>query len=439
VTAYYSNRAIENRRGAVRRYLERRQLYPFQVAAEPSADLGLIVVIPCFDEPDVATTLASLSQCEPPGCDVEILVVVNAPEGAAASVLENNDRALSQVADAGHRFPDWLRCYALTHANLPDRRAGVGLARKIGMDEAAARIAGNQRCDGAIVSLDADCVVESNFLARIRQEFMANEQCPGVSIYFEHPVPARDMTDIRDAIIDYELHLRYYVFGQRIARFPFAFHTVGSSMACRAGSYARLGGMNRRQAGEDFYFIQKLVEAGGYRVLNATTVYPGVRVSDRVPFGTGAALKNALATGEPMTTFAPEIFRDLACFCEVVASGSPETFEADCRALPASLAHYLEENRFADRLTEIRRNVSAAGTFRRRIFRWFNAFRLMKFAQFASESYYPRVPVARAAHQLARSAGVAGVSDTGDLLSLLVTYRQLDRQTATHEILDDSF
>ena len=31
-------------------------------------------------------------------------------------------------------------------------------------------------------------------------------------------------------------------------------------MAVRAHAYARQGGMNRRQAGEDFYFMQKLVD-----------------------------------------------------------------------------------------------------------------------------------------------------------------------------------
>jgi hypothetical protein len=49
--------------------------------------------------------------------------------------------------------------------------------------------------------------------------------------------------------------------------------------------------MNRRMAGEDFYFIQKLLPAGGFFNLNQTTVYPSPRSSARVPFGTGVTIQ----------------------------------------------------------------------------------------------------------------------------------------------------
>ena len=75
--------AAETRRAAVQAYLKRRQLYPFQVPSEPSADLGLIVVIPCFDEPDILKPLRSLAACQRPSCGVEVLLVINAPTGAA--------------------------------------------------------------------------------------------------------------------------------------------------------------------------------------------------------------------------------------------------------------------------------------------------------------------------------------------------------------------
>ncbi len=34
---------------------------------------------------------------------------------------------------------------------------------------------------------------------------------------------------------------------------------VGSALAVKALQYVKAGGMNRKQAGEDFYFVQKLV------------------------------------------------------------------------------------------------------------------------------------------------------------------------------------
>ena len=65
-------------------------------------------------------------------------------------------------------------------------------------------------------------------------------------------------------------------------------------MAVRAHAYARQGGMNRRQAGEDFYFMQKLVDGEQVENIAEATVFPSARLSHRVPFGTGKALSDAV-------------------------------------------------------------------------------------------------------------------------------------------------
>ncbi len=118
--------------------------------------------------------------------------------------------------------------------------------------------------------------------------------------------------DIYRYITLYELHLRYYIQGLRYSGFPYAFHTVGSAIAVKAFQYVKAGGMNRRQAGEDFYFVQKLVPLGGYFALNSTTVYPSPRESFRVPFGTGAAISRLMNNpGEEFLTYNFEAFREL--------------------------------------------------------------------------------------------------------------------------------
>ncbi len=242
----YSSAAIARRRSCVDRYLERRQFYPLSVAAEASPRLGMAVVIPCFDEPDVGPVLESLAACDAPGCDVEVLVVVNAPEDAGADILARNDAAARCVGDhAAGGIPDWMRGYAIEHHALPVAQAGVGQARELGMDEAAARIATTTTCAGVIACLDVDCSVAPNYLARLRDGFIEHPGCPGVSIYSEHPGSFDTDDPIHRAMIDYELHLRYYVAGQRLARFPYAFHAVGSALACSAAAYAAQGGMNQ--------------------------------------------------------------------------------------------------------------------------------------------------------------------------------------------------
>jgi len=416
--------SLTTRRSAVERYLDRRQFYPFGVAAEPSPALGLVVVIPCFDEPDIGSVLESLAACDAPGCDVEILVVVNAPASATAATLVRNDAAAHCVREqAAGGMPDWLRGHVIEHNALPDAQAGVGLARKIGMDEAVARIVTASDHNGVIACLDADCSVAPNYLARLHQEFVEHPECPGVSIYFEHPGLFDADDPLHRAMIDYELHLRYYVAGQRQAGFPYAFHTVGSALACSTAAYVAQGGMNLRQGGEDFYFAQKLIAAGGYRTLNATTVYPGVRESARVPFGTGPALRRALDTGVGLETFAPQTFRDLARFCAALAEATPATLPTLVAGLPPVLRQFLDEQKFSERLVEIRANVASAASFRRRVGRWFNAFRFLKFAQFASRNAYPKVPVAVAAHELAGFDAPRAAPD------LLRWYRRQDRDS----------
>ena len=411
----------------IARYLDRRQLYSFRIAEAAPSGLALAVVIPCFDEPDVAGVLESLGRCDPPGCDVEAIVVVNAPAGAAVPVQTRNRAAVRQVEAAADRCPAWMRAHALRYEDLPPERAGVGLARKIGMDEAAGRLAATQPDAGVIACLDADCRVAPDYLAELVRLFAGDPGCPGASIYFEHPLDDADGERLRSAITEYELHLRYYVQGQRYAGFPFAFHTVGSSIACRVRDYARQGGMNRRQAGEDFYFVQKLVASGGYRALNSTTVYPAPRLSSRVPFGTGRALRDATGRRNGLATYAPETFRDLREFCALVSETPPNRLPAASHALPHALREFLLESGFAERCAEIEANAATPPAFRKRLFRWFNAFRFMKFAQWASQRHYPKTGIAAAANQLAGWLEPGRRAD-GSARALLEEFRRLDRE-----------
>jgi hypothetical protein len=60
------------------------------------------------------------------------------------------------------------RIYA--HA-LPQKWAGVGWARKIGMDEAVKQINANNYPDGLIISFDADSIVLPNYFQAIESAF----------------------------------------------------------------------------------------------------------------------------------------------------------------------------------------------------------------------------------------------------------------------------
>lgn len=411
-------------------YLRKHQLASPQIAAAPSPALGMAVVIPCCDEPELLTTLAALRACARPGCHVEVIVVVNAPEGSAEAVRARNRRTREEASAWGRRHDtSWLAFHVVHHPALPARHAGVGLARKLGMDEAVARFHRAGARDGIIVCLDADCTCEAGYLRAIEGHFARHPATPACTIHFEHPLEGDPA--VRAGIARYELYLRYCVQGLRHSGFPYAHHTVGSAMAVRRRAYERVGGMNRRQGGEDFYFLHKLMGLGGFSALRDTTVVPSARASGRVPFGTGAAMGRWLAggAGASYPVYAPAAFRDLRVLFERLdALHAGATAEAVARHLAPPLAAYLSHLRFPERLVEIRANTASAPAFRKRFFAWFNALRIYQYARRVSADHYGWVEVASVAATLLRWQGVLPAGCEPDVLALLRHYRRMDRE-----------
>lgn len=409
-------------------YLTKHQLYPFQIMTSPAPGLRLCVVIPARNEPTLLETLASLWRCERPRHPVEIIVVVNASEVDSAQVRQTNERTvwLTHEWAKGHNAPE-LSAHVVHFPALPRRHAGVGLARKLGMDEAVARLHAAGSVDGVIASLDADCTCAPSYLVSIERFFVEHPRAPGASIYFEHRVDENEEPVLATGIARYELFLRYYLQAQRYAGFPHAFHTVGSCMAVRRRGYERQGGMNRRQAGEDFYFLHKLIALGDYGEITDTIVAPSARASDRTPFGTGATMRAWSKNKQSLElTYAPECFRVLRDLFDSV----PELFTYSQRqtgafidALPVTLREFLVDKRGLECIAEIRANCASSRTFSGRFFRWFNALKVLQYVRKASRDY-PSISLEKASRLMLEWRGVP--VRARDLRGLLDAYRKLE-------------
>jgi hypothetical protein len=114
---------------------------------------------------------------------------------------------------------------------LPAKGGGVGLARKIGFDLALSILA-FERSDPLLIALDADTLVMPDYLPSLVSHFQM-AAAGGAVIPFCHQGGSSPRHD--RAIRRYELFLRSYVLGLSRADSPYAFHTVGSAMACTAG------------------------------------------------------------------------------------------------------------------------------------------------------------------------------------------------------------
>ena len=187
--------------------------------------------------------------------------------------------------------------------------------------------------------------------------------------------------------------------------FPYVFHTVGSATGVKALPYIKAGGMNRKQAGEDFYFIQKLVPAGGYFSLNSTVVYPSPRPSFRVPFGTGASITRLTDSGEPfLLTYNILAFKELKIFFpygrRLLLITGLEEFTLFYKSLPAGIKSFIEEEELYEKMTEIKNNTSGFQSFMKRFFGWFNMFRIVKYLNYVHSGIFDKKSVLVAASEL---------------------------------------
>ena len=384
------------------RYLDRFEVAQPHLREKPSQNLSQVVVIPCYDEPNVFESLQSLSNCVPTQSNVEVLVVLN--QSDCESAIENN----AWVAAHFHKWKNelsnsWLSFHLVEARDLPKKHAGVGLARKIGMDEAVYRFQSIDKPDGLITCFDADATCSSNYLVELEKVFFLSHQSPvGASIYFEHPIEQLSDTVHQRATYEYELFLRYYVEAMRFTGHPSAFHTIGSSMAVRCDAYMKLGGMNKRKAGEDFYFLQKLIPHGYFADVTSCTVYPSPRVSHRVPFGTGKAINDYLNENRKPEGYQPEIFCALKHFQEKQALFyDSKNLECLVEGLQPLLIEFLKTLDYKNEFKRLLKQSKSKEQFTKQFYAWWDGFKVLKAVHYLRDYGFQSVNIQDVAERFA--------------------------------------
>jgi len=349
---------------------------PWRIVGTKRQNFRAAVVIPALAERDsLPQTLASVA--ENPAAflrDTLVLVVVNNRVTATPEQKEENCQLL-----------DWLANDSLTGLNLAwidgasngyelPEKEGVGLARKIGFDLALDHLDWN--AVPFLVSLDADTLVDKNYLPALFNYF-ANTSVGGAVLPFRHRQAASPTQDV--AIRHYELYLRSYLFGLQQAGSPYAYHTIGSAFACRAGNYVAAGGMNRRHAAEDFYFLQQLAKVSGITLLRGTIVRPSPRFSARVPFGTGRAVQARVDTGQQLYAFvSATAFRVLEEWLALVAGNlnlSAAELVVAAEQLSPQLSQLLSELNFGQAWERMQENHHRKDRRLAAFHHWFDALR----------------------------------------------------------------
>ncbi len=369
----------------------------FSGAAPAKGGFEAAIVIPaCRENGFLRETLSSLSDNDHSAlARTLVVVVVNnpPPESCAPKLVEENLMLLEYLRNSQLNG----LCIAVVDAVARGREIpadeGVGGARKAGMDAALEYLGPGD--DALLICLDADTTVSKGFLKAVFEFYAANPDAVGAVAEFAHRGGADPRR--RRAIALYELIMRYYVAGLSAAGSPYAYHSLGSAMNCRAGAYVKAGGMRRRNGGEDFYFMQALRKIGSIGRCSQARVYPSARPSDRVPFGTGPKVAEFEKNQDKAVTYNPEIFLLLKKFLSSLSLDALKK-QRPCQGSPEKpVSAFLEKHGFPRTWEKILRNSRDSDQALRRSFHtWFDAFRTLKFIHFCEREYpgrYPRIPV----------------------------------------------
>lgn len=420
------------------RYLGKRAAVgPWRLQGDPGGGFAGAVVIPALAESaSLPATLASLA-ANPPEQLARWLavVVVNHRLDADPAAQADNRRTLAMLAVPDRRWEGlrlaWVDA-ASAGLELPAGE-GVGLARKLGCDLALEHLDWTAPGGPLLAMLDADSLVATDYLAALQEHFASHPE-GGATLPFCHQPAATPALD--DAIRRYELYLRGYLLGLTLAGSPYAYPTIGSTIACRATAYLGAGGMNRRQAGEDFHFLQQLAKTAGVAPLVGTLVRPAARISGRVPFGTGPALRR-LAAGDPASVFCHprEAFMLLRAWLSLAGRATPATSAAELLAAAGNIApelgDFLEEIGLLRSWERLRRTHRSSAALARGFHGWFDALQTRRLLHRLAGGSCPRLPAELALPPLLAWAGVEPVTNFGKQLALLqgLQHTKLDAAT----------
>lgn len=364
-------------------YIDRQKAEYLETPFPEDFDADAVVVIPCYDEQELETTLKNLLQCMPSTGKILVAIIINSSIRSKQQIVDQNRKTHQEtVRFAQQNNRENIRFFPLVLENLPRKHAGVGLARKIGMDLSILHFLRNEKSDGIIISLDADCKVSPNFLADIETAYRKEKKLCCTVQNFHHRLESEDPV-LENAIRQYEEHIRYFSRALQFTGFPYYLHTIGSAFSVSARAYVKTGGMGRQQGGEDFYFLQKVFALENTRFLKEAFVYPLARFSDRIPFGTGPALQKIIDDADGvMKTYSFNAFAELKKLFDLRKSffrASTDEIENEIMTLHPGVVQFCLETGVVQEIEDSNRNSASYQSFEKRFFHHFNAFKIIKF------------------------------------------------------------
>ena len=384
-----------------------------------------VLVIPAFQETSafIERFLVSTLSNEP----VLMVVVINEPivvpiaeiliETSSKTVIEHPENILSKSSNMQKALYNYsISCGSVNwqYENLTlikvdlkdiwllvvdrftqaiDKEQGVGLARKIGADLSAYLISINRIKQQWICSSDADAHLPDDYFSALLSRHKKTVVC---CFNFMH---RSDDESVHQANFLYETALRYYVAGLQYAGSPYAFFTIGSTLAFKVEVYVQARGFPKKSAGEDFYLLNKLAKLGNVEFVKDVIIILEARTSQRVPFGTGPAVQKILdlqKSNQDYCYYHPDLFTLLKSTLN--SFSNLWDYRNDLilwfQQLPIIISQALIEIGFECFVEK--QKCNSKKQFDKQLVVWFDAFKTLKFIHSLRANHYQDIPLSLA-------------------------------------------
>ena len=336
-----------------------------------------IISIPCYNEYDyLFDTLKSIGNQKTSLLDKTLVsIVINNRMDENEDIKNNNKKTYQKLLQCNFNF-EYVIIDAFSELkSMHSKIAGVGLTRKISIDS----IIKYCNLNTIICFIDADVILSDNYLLEIDKSNQVNNW-GAATANFSHN---RDEPKTTKLIDKYEFFLKSTA--EKLNKYgsPYCYVSLGSTMLCTLLSYISVGGMNKRKAAEDFYFLQELEKYIGIYQIKTIIVYPSSRYAKRSYLGTSTRLQMAMdgKLNMDLLNYSNASYLMLQKWINLAIKSKKLSYKEilfKASLIDSSLPNFLNQYNFKNAWDGFKISPSDKH-YIKQFHRWFDAFKTLKF------------------------------------------------------------